>query len=797
MMLGDNPETLFSLELLVDHIRLEKDCKVPDRIALGVRLLDFPTLLIYQHRSKSVGSNQPAHKQPDRQREFTFNRGKSCFFKMNLDSLHVHLSTTPLYAMVLDVSEESSPRLVGSSLISLAEAMDRIKLHSSPSAHTGKGMVAVCSLSGEKIGALSLSYKLVCLGASLLPHITEGRGYKHTRTPGGQDQEHSKEKMKSGSMCSPAGNKSECSICSSDAGDSQILRDEYEKDECAVGQTNNTFEEDLTVFCPPRLYYSNTTQAKSGNTEQDYRLLNLDTEAFAFEDSICEDEEDKKKAGSVSKAVLQKMTNATKTSSRQETSEVTTNILREALQQLPLLSALIAELSQLTVHPSPAQITRPAPDNHGNLPQTQSLYNTTHLPDTHLNPLPPPRSCSTPMVNHVQVKDNQKGTLNSRKSQRKKLTYGTTKTFNLRLKQISPLKVNNRECMELMKSGTQSRTVKEKEKSNPKTIKSKKRGFLLNRSSKLDENIETVMESLTVDSALRETVTLKPETQQGARDSCAQGVSEDFHPLKELKCIPNPIPSAHGDITALSKDKYTHHRELDQSDSHSDGDKFRVSVPDLTEGQSSMSNSPESLFSECSDTENDANYADDFDSLESSKASSTKPDRSPEPSRAKTPKSPVSPDSCISNSRAEGFQKRPDHHPVPVKALRSPHRVLMGTHTIQPCTLSSALSFSSDADSYDMDKPSSSQTGCSRNPVNASDKMEQSSSAESVLLPRSEKKNSPGNRNHVRGFSAQSTPSFEAQEVEELEDELGSLDFRKEYQHISELVASKLPGYTM
>ncbi|XP_043992565.1 microtubule-associated protein 10 [Gambusia affinis] len=782
MMSLDNPETLFSLELLVDYIRLEKLCKVPDRIALGVRLLDFPTLLIYHHRSKSVGSNQPARKQPDGQREFAFNRGKCCFFKMNLDSLHVHLSATPLYAMVLDVSEDSSPRLFGSSLISLAEAMDRIKLLSSPSAHTGKGVVAVCNLSGKKIGAISLSYKLVCLGASLLPHITEGRGYKRTSIPGGQDQEHFKENMKSGSMCSPTGNKSEFSIHSNDAGDSKSLLDEYKEGDCAEGQTN-TIEEDLALFCPPHLYYCNTAQAKIGNENQDYRLLSLCTEAFTFEDSICEDEEHGKKVeGSVSKAVHQKMSRATKTPSHQETSD-NTNILREALQQLPLLNALVAELSQLTVYSSPDQITRPVTDDYRNSPQTQSLYKTTTLSEINLNPLPPPRNCSTPIVYPVKRKDNQKEPLKSRKTQRKKLMYGTTKTFNLRLKQISPLKVNNRECIELRKSGTQSMTAKEKEKSNSKTIKSNKGGRLYRRSN-LDENIEIVMQSLTGNSALGETVTLKAKTQQGAQDGSAQGDSEDFHALKELKCIPSPSPSVYSDSTPLSKDKNEYHTELDQSDFQSDWDKFIVSVPDLTERQSSRSNSLDSLFSECSNNKNDANYADDFDSLESSNESSI----------ANTPKSLVSSDSCNSNPRSEGFQKRPNHYPVPVKALKSPHQVLMGTHIIQPRTRSSALSFSSDGD---VEKPSSSQTVCSKNQANASDKMEQSFCAESVLVSRCEKKKSPRNRNQFGGFSAQSTSSFEAQEVEELEDEVGSLDFRKDYQHISELVASKLPGYTM
>ncbi|XP_038150655.1 microtubule-associated protein 10 [Cyprinodon tularosa] len=781
-------ENLFSFELLVDHIRLKSDYKVTDSLAVGVRLLDFPTLLIYQRPSTSLGCKQSAQKQRDEQQVFLFNRGKSCLFKMNLDSLHVHLSSSPLYAMVLDVTEEQSPRLVGSSLVSLAEAMDRIKLLSGPSAHSGKGVAAICNLTGERIGTISLSYKLGCLGATLLPHITEGRGVESTSTPGGKNQELSKEKCNPYSMCSPRRNESEFSIKSNDAGDCHTLLEESREGDCAESQTKNTFEEDLTVFCPPHLYYSSATHTESGHSEPDNRLLNMESEAFPFEDAFCDIEEDRKKV-SASKDVHQEIMQTTKTSSSQEASGVTTNILREALQQLPLLSALVSELSQLTIHPNPAPVTGPASEKYGNSPLTHPQHKTTQLSDTHLNPLPPPRNCSTP--NPVKMQDHQKQTLSSRKSQMKKLKYGTTKTFHLRLKQISPRKANHHECVELKKSAMQTRNAEEKKRSRLATLKSKDRGFPINRGYDLDKNLRTVVQSGCVDTALTETVTLKPETQQIIPESHEQTVSEYFPPQKEPKCISIHIPRLHGDRAPLSKDAYKHQSESDQSDSQSERVKFRALAPDLTKRKNARSNSPESA--ESSNIENEANYADDFDSLESSNASSPKSDKSPAPSTGRTTKTLSSPDSNTSDSRSDGFQKRAALRPVLSKTLKSPNRDLMGTHIIQPRTRSSAPSFSSDTDDDDdMKRPSSSEIVCFRK--QESEKIEQSSSSESVSIPRSEKEKLPRNQNLLRGLPAESISSLED---EELEDELGSLDFRKGYQHISELVASKLPGYTM
>ncbi|XP_023267416.1 microtubule-associated protein 10 [Seriola lalandi dorsalis] len=834
MSAGQNSDilkTLFSFELLVKNVRIERDTKVSDELAVGVRLLDFPTLLIYQPQPRSGDINRPGEHDKEKRREYAFNRGKSCFFQMNLDSLHTHLSNTPLYAMVLDVKEEI-PKLVGSSLISLAKVIDRIRQDvtehgvSAPSSHGERRLVSMCSLTGEKNGLISLSYKLISLGASLLPHIRDRRDLQRTRVHGGQ---HVQESIEEKNICieslpydcrnahSPTLDKSDISRDAQNKGlaNTKISMSEDKQDGTAVcvatkhtprtqipqtlQEIENYFEEDLTIFCPPRLYYSNSAEEKSKNEGGDYKLLTLDSEAFTFEDSCSEDEMSEKRIEFPRSPMMEeRVKNDAKTSRNQEKSGVSPNVLGQALQQMPLLNALLVELSQLngqnpqqslSVHPNLAWIYRPASTEpsagHGDTPR-KTLQTTSQGTSRYFKHLHSPRNCSTPIVRSksVQKKDRQEEVLieskASSKSQRKKLVYGTTKTFNLRLKQISPLKVKRRQCMELTQNETQTSLTKGKTKSENKVVKSSKRKSVLNQSSSINENIETMIQSITVDSALQGTTTLKQKNLHG-KDKHDKQNSEKPSPSerRDMKFI--HIPSVDSDSAAQNRDKNEHHSESNQS--HSDSDRHRE---EIESSRSSRHGSPKSSFSDSSGEGNEeADYVDDFNSLEPSDAYSPDPMSSPEPSRAKTPKSPVRPDFCNSDSGSESVQRRAVL-PMPVKAPSSPQRSLRGTHIIRPRTHASALSFSSD--NGDRERSASLQTICSRKQMTDSSRVERSWSQRS----ESTKNNSP-----VQGFSAESISSFEPQEAEELEDELGSLDFRKEYQHISELVANKLPGYTM
>ncbi|XP_029305857.1 microtubule-associated protein 10 [Cottoperca gobio] len=809
---SDNLETLFSFELLVQFIRVEKDIQVTDELALGVRLLDFPTLLIYQPQQSSGGVNQREHHGKDQRGEYPFNRGKSCFFKMNLHSLHTHLSNTPLYAMVLDVKEEI-PKLVGTSLVSLEKVMDRIRQDvtehgvSTPSSHCGRGVVGICNLMGENIGSISLSYKLLSLGASLLPHITERRGLKSPSVHGGERVQQSiMEKNITESLpldCGkPTSDKSDVSRNIKPSTENSLINEDKRDNGVFVAmhtehkprsqipqtlkETENDFEEDLTLFCPPHLFYNNSAEEKSRNEAEECKLSNVYSDAFTFEDT--EEEMSENTIEGASSPMMEQKERHEKASRIQETTAVTPNVLGDALRQLPLLNALLVELSQLngqnqhqplTIHPNLSWIYRPASTEPsaglGNTPRKVSLQKAKQGSIPHLKHLHSPRCCSTPAS--VKVKDKQDEAKSSSKSPQKKLVYGTTKTFNLRLKQISPLKVNRRECMDLIQSETQSSTAKGKTKSNNKIVKSSKRKSVLNQSSSLNENVETVMQSIAVDSALQETFTLKHGTVQGKQDTDSLRLSEKPSLSEgDLKCI--HIPSVDDDNVAQNKDKKEHRSDLNQVKSQSESDRHKKKTES---SGSSRQSSPKSLFSDSSREGNEeADYADDFNSLEPSDA------YSPDP--LSTPRSPVR------NSDSEGFQKRADL-PVPVKAPHSPQRALRGTHIIRPRTHTSALCFSSD--DSDRDGLDSLQTICSRKAMTERSRVERSSGAESFISSRGRRSGSTKSSGPVRELSAESVSSFETQDVEELEDELGSLDFKKEYQHISKLVANKLPGYTM
>ncbi|XP_039640438.1 microtubule-associated protein 10 [Perca fluviatilis] len=837
---SDHLDTLFSFELLVESIRIDKDSQLSDELALGVRLLDFPTLLIYQPQQGSGGITQQDQHGKDQQGEqYAFNRGKSCFFKMNLNSLHAHLSNTPLYAMVLDVKEEM-PKLVGTSLVSLAKVVDRIRQDvtergvSAPSSHGQRGVVDVCDLTGQKTGSISLSYKLLSLGASLLPHVTERRGLESTSVHRGQRvRQHLTESrpLDCGSVCSPAPDEPGVSrnIPNNKSSNENTLVNEDQQDNgvCVAAQTDrkprsqmpqtlrereNNVEEDSAIFCPPHLFYNNCAEEKSKTKGGECKLLNLVSEAFTFEDTEEETGENTTE-GTGSPALDQSARHDVNTSRNQETSGGTQNVLGESLRQLPLLNALLVELAQLngqnphqplSVHPNLSWIYRPASTepSAGNLntpreAQTKSLKKTRQGTSPHLKHLHPPRYCSTPVVRpaSVKVNDKQEEALierkRSSKAPRKKLVYGTTKTFNLRLKQISPLKVKRHECMDLIQDETRSRMAKGKVMSSDEIAKSSKRKSVLNQRSSLNENVETMMQSVTVGSALQETIR-KQRTPHGKihgeRDRDSPRISDRASlSERDLKCI--RIPGVAGDTVSQNKDEKEHHSESCQGKSHCEPDRHRENME--SSGSSGRS-SPKSSFPDSSGEEKEeADYADDFNSLEPSDAYSCSPDpvSSPEPFRAKTPRSPVWPES----RNSEGLQKRAAL-PVPIKAPSSPQRALRGTHIIRPRTHASALSVSSDDSDRDAGSASS-QTVRSRKQMAESSRVERST--ESVMSSRGQRSGSTKSSGSVRGFSAESISCFEPQEVEELEDELGSLDFKKEYQHISELVANKLPGYTM
>lgn len=182
-------ESLFSFEVAVEYLRVDAAtvaCRFP---AVAIRLLDFPTLLIpnlekdERDRFKTSFLFDSYEELPLRFKElldsrgnFQFNKGKSCMFKFDLTALHDHLQNVPLYAMITDLWGDVA-KLVGVSTIPLSDIIARMKNDvqlkglSYPSVHGQKDTFPVFNLMGSQVGVVSLGYRLLSLGTSLIPHI--------------------------------------------------------------------------------------------------------------------------------------------------------------------------------------------------------------------------------------------------------------------------------------------------------------------------------------------------------------------------------------------------------------------------------------------------------------------------------------------------------------------------------------------------------------------------------------------------------------------------------------------------
>ncbi|KAK1328014.1 hypothetical protein QTO34_012436 [Cnephaeus nilssonii] len=187
-------ERLFSLELLVDWVRLEagpppqpvveeeneeekeeeeeEEEEAPSRSlcpAVAFRLLDFPTLLVYPPGGPAAAAPEP------RPGLLSFGRGKSCLFRLHPATLRCRLLATPLYALLLRLPPgrpTPAPRLLGTCSISLAAAALKVLgPAASCCSHGHRGSFPLHNHVGERVGDISLTYRLTDLGSSLLGHL--------------------------------------------------------------------------------------------------------------------------------------------------------------------------------------------------------------------------------------------------------------------------------------------------------------------------------------------------------------------------------------------------------------------------------------------------------------------------------------------------------------------------------------------------------------------------------------------------------------------------------------------------
>ncbi|XP_061646637.1 microtubule-associated protein 10 [Phyllopteryx taeniolatus] len=720
-------ETLFSFELLVEHIRIDREKNISEELAVGIRLLDFPTLLIYPPELRADYRIQ--HQQHDDNNKrwlYSFNRGKSCFFEMDLDSLHTQLTNTPLFVLILDVKDDI-PKLLGTSLISLAAIMNRIRHDSiehdvaSCSSYGERVCVRVNNLAEEPVGVISLSYKLLIVGVSLPPHVTKNVPvYREQCAEDGIMKKSVHQKFYSGCMRVhlPTQDNSDDGGNNVDkqAASTQTEHDTIRQIPHTVQEHKRSFDDDLSVFCPPCLYYCNSGKEKHQNQGNRYRLVKPNSTVVTHKDTFSENESEKSSA--MDKGVEQVL----------RKSSVAPNVLEEAMRPLPLLNALFVELSQLNVH----NLHQQPVSNHPVLPWINKI-SSTEASDGQVDatkksksrPEQESRRVHSPHLKHLHypinvslcnmkaepegpMQNNQNKAPIESKAHRKKLVYGTTKTYNLRCQKNCSV-AKHRDCMA-------SHTPSETRSSTSKGKKTNKlKSSIPRENMKKTQNVEVV-------SVVQDTTKLKHEDK-----------SKLESPKQDSEFPSVSVPHVDNDSDAKSNKLPEMSPISTKSESQS------VTLDSCQSRHSSQRSS-------VSDSNKEEDYPDDFNSFGASDA-----------------------DTTTSLELARG------HSPV--------QRVLRGTHIIRPRSRNSALSFSSDED--DKDGSASVQMVCS--------KKQEKKEGSDAMSPRGQKSESSS---FVRRGSSDSLCS-DPLGAEELEDELGSLDFRKEYQHISELVGFKLPGYTM
>ncbi|KAM8852138.1 microtubule-associated protein 10 [Synchiropus picturatus] len=699
---------LFSLDFLVELIKINEEKRVSDELAVAVRLLDFPTLIVYP----------PDQRRRHNRLEYVFNRGKSCSFRMNLDSLYSQLSSNPLSVMVLDVKEEI-PKLLGTCFIPLAKVVGRIRQTVAGvgvSSHGERGTVTLRDLKGETSGSMSLSYKLSAAGASLQPRVMENSNLDNVSTDKPPASLASLVKVRTS-----AGDEAPLSIQDeTDTADVRLQTANHQKtDQEQHSRTVNDENNSENVFCPPYLYFCNT-----GDNKLEGWDTNIPQEAETYKDSCSED-------GSEHPTLRDVKVGPPAKSSKDS---VVANVSGDAIRQLPLLNALLVELSLLTsqsphqalsIHPNLAYIYRPISTDPA-AAQVSAQQNTKQ------QAFPSPRYHSTPVTSpnraHESAQKKEVFENKNAKSVKKKLVYRTTRTFNLRLQKNSAT-LNQRECVMLVQNSCKESFVKVKASSKKESVKQ-------------DVNVHSSLADL-------------------------KGSTEEDRKSPQIPQLPLPVPSE--DVVPL-QDKTEHHSNSNLSHSELEDEKSHSS----RRSQHSPVKSSYSAWS--SEDREEANYADDFNSLDPTDSCSPDLASSPERTQARVPASPTHPDNCESDSDAA---LRRNALPVPKWADCSPHQT---QGAVQAATAVRAPLFSSD-ESDTVGSTHSKKT-----------------STESIRGDGDSVGSQEGQKRRMRkssGRSTESLSSFHHLSEEEEKDELGTLDLRREYQHISKLVANKLPGYTM
>lgn len=423
----------------------------------------------------------------------------------------------------------------------------------------------------------------------------------------------------------------------------------------------------------------------------------------------------------------------------------------DVIRQLPLLNALLVELSQLniqTVQQQPLSV-------HPNLAW---LYTSAQEPSGAKPKAENQKTSPKERLDQCKMKALKSGTgakRNKEKLQPKKtLKYGLTNTFHLRLKLVKQ-GTKRHECVQ-----NQNAKWDQPSSSNHKRVRK-----VVSRGVHLDETVETLISSFDMHPTPIQTPS-KSQTRPSIGKHITNAPKEESQLTGKDKKAQINFPS----------------QDSDRSDQHS-----ASSIHDSNLGFQRGDSSGPCRTSLSNGSYGQEEYQDDFTSLNTTEGYSPDPLSSPEPSRRKRNSSSSS---SSSSHPSIGL-------PVPVKAENSPQRALKKTHVIRPRLQTSALSLSSDEDESGRHRPGPQSAGQKtpsvRRTFGKPESFDSDPGDKAMTFSRVSEDSDLAANNPV----PKSISSSEQMDADEEQDDLGSLGLDKNHHHISELVINKLPGYTL
>ncbi|XP_054830932.1 microtubule-associated protein 10 [Eublepharis macularius] len=543
---GRNGDSLFSLELLLESARVEPHllpsplpASGPFRPAVALRLLDFPTLLVRAPHCVA-GPLVP------------FGRGKSCLFRLRPSALRGLLRRSPLHALLLALPPTAGPaRLLGSCSVSLAAAAEELLVGTGPGGRRGR--FPLRDLMGERVGDLGLSYRLSNLGCTLLGHLGEGEasGEPHKEDPQPLTSLDTQGKR----------------------GQSLEFIHEVEEDQESApesgswGLPNDTGCEDVAreLFCPPPMYYNCPVEdccpapKASGPVTVAKLQESIQKEEHALPSAMPVKEESSR-SGQEASPSPQNLINPQQ--------------LRQTLSQLPLLNALLVELSLLnnqTLQPVPSAVhpqlawlyqnveesPQTSPPRVKSVSPTQEDKKTYHKERGRSPTLmlrrnrPENLKCISPSFQRTwtglkasvyETKGSPEKNSKENSPPRRKLTYGMTNTLRLRLQQTNPgmLKVHEKrehrrkkKANVFMKGSTslvKGKILRCSPERHPKSgsAHSEERG-ISDQNVQFNENIETLIQC----SIEQDCSTTRKEVTSDVQNSVAGGHVKSRENIKE------------------------------------------------------------------------------------------------------------------------------------------------------------------------------------------------------------------------------------------------------------------------